>query len=311
MTRLLAIRLSALGDVIHTIPAVVALREALPDVEIGWVVESPYRELVSIVAGVEAIPVSMKRWGRSPLRFRREMRAARSAIRTYEVAVDFQGLIKSAALAGFSRARERWGFDREAIREKAALLFTNRRAAIDPSRHIVEQNLDLAAAVAGVPLLPMPEVDFTPFAADPDGSLAPFRGAVVLLPGAGKSEKQWPAENFREVARLIGERSLVVWGPGEEDLASAIGAPMAPRTNLRQLAHVLAAARAVIGGDTGPLHLAAALGRPVVGLYGPTSPRRNGPYGQIGRCVSTFESTRSMADIAVKDVMKKVEEVLA
>lgn len=307
MTRLLVIRLSALGDVIHTIPAVVAMRQALADAHVGWVVEAPYGELVSIVAGVEAIPVSMKRWGRAPLRSRREMRAARLAIRQYDVAVDFQGLIKSAALAGFSRAGERWGFDRDAIREKAALLFTNRRVAVDPSRHVIEQNLELASAVAASPL-PFPDVDFGSFAAG-SGDLSGLRDAVVLLPGAGKREKQWPVESFRALARLIGERALVVWGPGEDELARAIGGEMAPKTNLRELARVLADARVVVGGDTGPLHLAAALGRPVVGLYGPTNPRRNGPYGQIDRVVSSFETTRRMESITVDAVMKKIEEI--
>src|SRR5437762_3490780 len=106
---LLVLRLSALGDVIHTIPAVVALREALPDTRMAWVVESTYRELVEIVAKVETIPVSMKRWGRSLVASRKDMVQARRAMRGFDTAIDFQGLIKSAAIAWVAGAKERYG----------------------------------------------------------------------------------------------------------------------------------------------------------------------------------------------------------
>jgi len=112
------------------------------------------------------------------------------------------------------------------------------------------------------------------------------------------------------LARHIQKDALVVWGPGERALAEAAGAELAPPTNLRELARLLRSARLVIGGDTGPLHLAAALGTRVVGLYGPTNPKRNGPYGQIENCVETFTTSRSMMDITVDQVMRKMDEVL-
>jgi heptosyltransferase-1 len=151
----------------------------------------------------------------------------------------------------------------------------------------------------------MPAVDFAPFAAPEAGD----RGAVVLLPGAGRREKQWPAERFRELVRWAGDRAVAVWGPGEEELARATGARTAPRTNLRQLAGLLRDASVVVGGDTGPLHLAAALGTPVVGLYGPTNPARNGPYGQLQNVVETFSTTKSMKSIELPIVIRKIEEV--
>jgi lipopolysaccharide heptosyltransferase I len=285
MTRLLVVRLSALGDVIHTIPAVVALKERY---DIGWAVEKPYRELVEIVAGVQAVPVSLKRWSAVP--------DARRAVQRYDVSVDFQGLIKSSALAWSSGAKDRWSFDADAIREKPALLFTNHKVAVDQTRHVIEWNLQLAQALH--PAATMPHVDFTPFA-DP----AHYGKDVVLLPAAGRPEKQWPVERFRELARVIGPKALAVWGPGEEELARAIGCRMAPKTSLRELAAVLRDAELVVGGDTGPLHLAAALGTPLVGLYGPTNPRRNGPYGQLDRCISTFDGERNMEAIRVEDVV--------
>jgi heptosyltransferase I len=307
---ILILRLSALGDVIHTIPAVAALREALPESEIGWVVEGAYRGLVKSVLGVETIPVSMKKWGRAFVAHRGEMFAARAAMRGYDVAIDFQGLIKSASLAWVSRARTRYGFDRDAIREGPAGVFLNRRVSVDPALHIVEQNLALARAVA--PSIDrVPNVDFSPFAEDPTGKLGELEGRIVLLPGAGREGKRWPTDRFGEVARHFGAGKVIAaWGPGEEHLAAAIGCEAAPDTNLRELTWLLRHARLVIAGDTGPLHLAAALGTPVLALFGPTDPQRNGPFGQPANVVETWSSTRSMLSIGVDDVLRKAGEVL-
>jgi heptosyltransferase I len=290
--RLLVVRLSAFGDVIHTIPAVVALREAW---DIDWAVEGPYREIVEIVGRVRAIPLSLKKWSLANV----------GKLRGHEVVIDFQGLLKSALVARVSGAKIRYGFTTEFIREKPAAWLLNRRVRIDPTTHVVDWNLQLARAVD--PGVRVPRVDFTPFAADqPRG----FEGRIVLIPSAGRREKEWPAERFRQLAERVGSRALVVWGPGERGTAESIGAEVAPPTTLRQLARVLRDASVVIGADTGPLHLAAALGTPVVGLFGPTSPARNGPYGQIANCVETFTTTQSMQDIPVDSVVRKVEEVV-
>ena len=146
--RLLVIRLSALGDVIHTIPAVDALRDALPQTEIAWVVERPYAELVERVAGVRAIPVSLKKWWRHRRELRDEAVTALRALRSFargHASVDFQGLVKSSAFGALAGARERFGFDIEKIREKPALIFVNRRIHAT-ARHVIELNLDLAHA---------------------------------------------------------------------------------------------------------------------------------------------------------------------
>ena len=302
MTRILAIRLSAFGDVIHTLPAVVALRDL--GHEVVWVVERPYRDLVALVARVDTIGVSMKEWGRAFVARRGEMFAARAAMRGFDAAIDFQGLIKSASLAWVSRAPLRYGYGRAAIKESPAGVFLNKRVDVDKNQHIVEQNIELARAVDG--RVRMPDVDFSPYAHDPSGKLAEFAGRIVLLPGAGRPEKQWP--HFAELARQI-DRPLVVWGPGEKELAEAVGADVAPQTSLRELAFLLRDARAVIGGDTGPLHLAAALGTPVVGIYGPTNPLRNGPYGQLDRVVESWTKTKLMDNINVADVVRKLDNL--
>ncbi|MGH9422466.1 MAG: glycosyltransferase family 9 protein [Thermoanaerobaculia bacterium] len=300
--RILVIRLSAFGDVIHTIPAVVALRNALPEREIAWAVEPAYAELVEIVARVTPIRVALKQWSLS------KIVAARRDVKGFDTAIDFQGLIKSSLIARASGARHRYGFSRDVIREKPAAWFVNRPVTINRSSHVIEWNLDLARALAPA-IAGVPAVDFAPFADDPSGKLAGFTNRIVLLPGAGRPEKQWPAERFSELARQIGSGALVAWGPGEETIAREIGAEVAPATSFRELAFLLGSARLVIGADTGPLHLATALGTKVIGLYGPTNPVRNGPYGQLDRVVESFSTTKSMQSIATADVMRLVLQI--
>ena len=297
MTRILVVRLSALGDVIHTIPAVVAMRDAIPGADITWAVERPYAELVEIVTGVRAVRASIRKWGHSLLSSRNDIRIFVSRIRGNEIAVDFQGLIKSAAVARLSGAKTRYGFDRDAIREKLAASFINRQVPVDQTRHVVEWNMQLASAVAKRELA-MPDVDFGKFA------LGPGCGKkIVVLPGAGKANKIWPPERFGEAIRRVGHPAIAVWGPNERELAERTGLELAPPTNLRELTAVLKDAALVVGADTGPLHLAAALGTKVVGLYGPTNVRRNGPFGQLERSVTAA----SMNDITVEAVADKIK----
>ncbi len=313
MTRVLVLRLSALGDVIHTIPAVAGLRE----LKVQWVVEAPYRELVEIVAGVETIPVRYRKWGKSLSTSRGDIAAAVRAMRGADVSIDFQGLVKSAALGVLAGAKTRIGFDRHAIREKPALLFTNRKVHVDISKHVIDQNIELALSgvtgsqpVTGRAESPALQKETGNWSAFPQNTnLDAFTGKIVFLPGAGKPNKLWPVERFRELARHVGSDAVAVWGPGERELAEATGAGVAPPTNLRELAFILQQARVVIGGDTGPLHLAAALGTKVIGLYGPTDPRRNGPYGQLDHCIDRFRTTKWMESITVEEVMTILERI--
>jgi lipopolysaccharide heptosyltransferase I len=296
VTRLLVIRLSALGDVVHTVPAVMALKGSY---DISWVVERPYAELVEIVAGVSAIPVQLKRWSL------RAIKEARRGARGFDVAIDFQGLLKSALLCR-SAAPVRYGFARKAVREKPAALFYNRRVEVDQTRHVIDWNVQLAAALPGNR---QPATgNWSAYPQDPQDRLHAFRNKIILLPGAGRLEKLWPFDRFRQLVRHFGDRAIVVWGPGELDLARAIGGVLAPPTDLRELAFILQNAEIVIGCDTGPLHLADALGVRVVGLYGPTDPRRNGPYSQLQHVI---RPANTMEAITVDDVVRKIEEVVA
>jgi lipopolysaccharide heptosyltransferase I len=323
---ILILRMSALGDVIHTLPAAEAVRRAFPSSRIGWLVEKPYAELVRLTAPVDEVFVAAtKVWRKRPLS--RETREAifglGRTLRSFTregITIDFQGLLKSAAFGPISGARERYGFDTPYVKERAAGLFYSRPVPIDASGHVIEWNVGLAGGVAGT-RLDVPDVRMDRLAADPTGKLHTFvaDAPVVLFPGAGRPGKVWPIERFGELARQLRERAgktcVIAWGPGEEGVAKQIAAmghaAIAPPTDLRELAYLVARASAFVAADTGPLHLAAALRVPTVGLFGPTDPKRNGPWMQVSDCVESYSTTRSMASIEVGDVLDRIVSVLA
>lgn len=308
--RVLMVRLSAMGDILHGLPAVTALREAHPDWRIGWAVEPQWRPLLA-AEGAEARGSSMpivdrihviqaRRWARSPIAANtiREVRRTRRELRDegYDVCVDLQGAVRSAVIAKWARAERLIGEDapREGV---ARWLFTERVKT--RGVHVIEQAVEVLNAVAGdalsvsVPLLPMDEEA----ARKADAIAAPF---VLLNPGAGWGAKRWPADRYAAVAvcmREAGYNVLVNAGPGEESLADEVaeasgGAASPLQSSLSELIAVTRWAALVIGGDTGPVHLASALGRPVVGIFGPTDPARNGPFGGRFRVLRSPESRR-------------------
>jgi len=303
--RLLIVRLGSMGDVIHTLPAVTALRGSFPDAMIGWVIEERWAELLCTLSTPRSGPrspqrplvdkihtVSTQAWRSSPFSNQTweqiaaglsELRAGRD-----ETAVDFQGAGRSALIARWSGAPVLYGVAQP--RENVASLFYTRQI-LARGAHIVEQNLSLAEAVARRPL-EMPHVDFPHDEAaekECDCRLADqdIRKFVLLNPGAGWGAKQWPAERYGYVAKRLAEdgfKTLINCGPGEKSLAQAVeansgGAAEELSCSLTQLIAITRRASLFIGGDTGPMHLAAALGIPVVGIFGPTDPARNGPFG--------------------------------
>lgn len=345
--RLLVVRLGAMGDILHALPAVTALRRAHPSWVIGWLVEPAWRHLLTTANGTPAEPLSpcqplvdelhlapVKAWARAPLnpRTAHEIKLLRRELklRQYDAIVDFQGAVRSAALGRFSGARRRIG--ESTPREWAAKwLFTERVPTI--GRHVIEQDLELASAVAGdaleavQPLLPI-----DPHAESWCDRLFASTGnlpSVLLNPGAGWGSKRWPVERYAAVAAALAARRfqvLVNAAPGEESLADAIqaqsaGAATPVRCSLPQLIALTRRVALAIGGDTGPIHLACALGRPVVGIYGPTDPQRNGPYGTRFRVLRSPLSRRNhsrlhepeagLLTIAPDDVLQAVDEVLA
>ena len=303
--RLLIVRLSAMGDVIHTLPAAQALRQAFPEAMIGWLIEERWAELLCAPGTPRNGPCSAQRpladwvhtvklrdWPKAlfTISTLQQMAKAWNDIRSvgYDVAVDLQGAIRSAVLARWSGARVVYGAAEP--RESPASLWYTRRV-IANGVHVIEQNLSVASAVAqrkvSVPSVELPH--------DPDterriaGRLAEagVRDFAILNPGAGWGAKRWPAERYGRVARALAEmgvRSILNCGPGEEDLVREVevaseGAAKGIQCSISELIELTRRAKLFIGGDTGPLHLAAALQVPVVAIFGPTDPARNGPYG--------------------------------
>jgi heptosyltransferase I len=303
--RLLIVRLSAMGDVIHTLPAVQALREAFPQAVIGWLIEERWAELL-------CAPGSTRRGPRSPQRplvdwvhtvrlteWRKSLRSIQTVqqiakvwndIRStsYDVAVDLQGAIRSAVLARWSGARVVWGAA-ESRESPASLWYT--RQAITRGAHVIEQYLSVAEAVAAKklkrPRVQLPHDSAAEQRIEQRLSQTGLRDFAILNPGAGWGAKRWPPKSYGCVAKSLaasGVRCIINYGPGEEDLARATeaasqGTATQLKSSLTELIAITRRARLFIGGDTGPMHLAAALQVPVVAIFGPTDPARNGPYG--------------------------------
>ena len=328
------VKLSSIGDVVHALPVAEALHAGLPQARIVWVVE---RREAAMLRGngalSEVVPVDTRGWrrARTPLAvaetagalvaLRRYLRAAR-----FDVAIDLQGLVKSGVITAATRAPLRIGFAAAHCREPLNALFTNRRVTPPPSaRHVVDRYLSLVeplGARARSVEFPLPADGEAEARIDEflmGAGLKPRDRLVALNPGAGRPDKRWPIPSFRELARRLvdeaGASVLVIWGPNELGEARAIVGPgpaaraaLAPPTSLDELLAVLRRASVVVAGDTGPLHLAAALGTRCVGLYGPTSIERNGPYGHTHRPLESPDGT--MASLGVDPVFRAVVAIL-
>jgi heptosyltransferase I len=283
--RFLLLRLGSLGDVMHALPAASALRDTFPDARIDWVVDPKWARLLSGNPDLTNVVEADRKTAGGIASTVRRLRAA-----NYTCAIDFQGLYKSALLAFASGSSRRIGFQRTYAREGFASWFYTER--LNPrGAHKVEHNLTLAEAAGARKSAPRFPIAIH---AEDEARVARELGErditqfFVLNPGGGWRSKCWPAERYGELhARIFekfGLRGVVSYGPGEEDLAQAviqaagISAPAAIPLDLGPLMALFQRAKFVVSADTGPLHLAAALGTPVVGLFGPTDPARNGPF---------------------------------
>jgi heptosyltransferase I len=311
--RLLVVRLGAMGDILHSLPAVTALRRAHPDWVIGWAIEPQWRGLFCANGGEPGTPVMplvdhlhavpAKQWARQPLstatwkdmaRVRREVRAMR-----YDVALEMQGAVRAAMVARWARTRRIVGEAQP--REWAARWLFNERVETH-GVHVIEQSVEVANAIASDRLpIPLPLLPRDPAAEERAGKLP--QPLVLLSPGAGWGAKRWPPERYGEVARRLTQEGCTVvvnCGPTEENLARQIagisgGAATALSLDMAGLIAVTRRAALAIAGDTGPLHLASALGKPVVGIYGPTDPARNGPFHTPSRVLRHPDSVRDHA----------------
>ena len=292
---ILIVRLGALGDVVHTIPAAAALRAAFPAAHIDWLVDAKHRPIVELVTTIDRA-ISLPRptlpgWS-SVIRAMRHV--------PYDVAIDLQGLLKSAVLARASGAKRIVGFSIWHLREKAARPFYS-DAHDAEGGHVIAKNLRLLRAV-GV----QDETIRFPIAAAPSAALDALRHRLgprrfaLINAGAAWPNKRWPPERFGQVAAFLrdacGLEPVILWGPGEELLAARVTAGAsgtaieAPRTSVIDLVALTRAAELVISGDTGPLHIAAAVGTPTVSLFGPTDPQRNGAFDPADAVVSRYDA---------------------
>jgi heptosyltransferase I len=303
--RILIVKLSAIGDVIHTLPAAAFLKRALPQAHIAWAVE---RRAAAILRGSPAIDELLEldtRALRKNIFSNAQLAAFRAQLASltgkasgssFDVAIDFQGLLKSAMVLKATDAPRRIGFATSELREKLSRFFLTEQLQTAGLAHVLDKNLALARAVTGAPETPEAAYEF-PLAVAPEDEryidealenhLQKF---AILNPGGGWMTKLWSVEKFAAVADWLrdeyGIASLVTYGPGEEHMAQSLQrhsrnqAALAFPSSLKQFVALARRAQIFVGGDTGPLHIAAACGTPIVGIYGPTSPQRNGPFNQ-------------------------------
>jgi len=322
--RFLLIRLGSLGDIIHALPAASALRDAFPEARIDWAVEPRWARLLEGNPDISNV-ISVDR--KSAGGIARTVQMLRSA--KYDCAIDFQALYKSGILAYASGAARRVGFQGSYARERLAVLFYT--DCLNPrGPHKVDHNLALVQRVGAKKAEPR-----FPLAVQPEDEQVLARELAahklgeyyVLNPGGGWQSKCWPPERYgelsRELSRRFGWRGVVSIGPGEEHLAMRVieaagdSSPVSISLGLGPLMPLLKRAKFVVSADTGPLHLAAALGAPVVGLFGPTDPSRNGPYSSRDvvvrnprSCETTYRRGKdyapSMLSISVEQVVDAV-----
>lgn len=279
-SRILAIRLGAMGDIIHALPAVASLKHSFPASHLTWAVEPRWAVLLEGNPFVDRVLLVDRTSGGALWRTWRALRTE-----TFDFAVDFQGLIKSALVACMARPDRIFGLHRSQAREPLAALFYSNQI-VARSAHAVGRGLDLAAGAGAstmVQSFPLPP-------GKPEGTL-PAEDFVLASPLGGWRSKQWPMEYYARLGAFLRREAgmtLVLNGPpSEREVLASVPDTLPHCSSIAGLIDATRRATAVVGLDSGPLHLAAALGKPGVALFGPTDPARNGPYG------STFTVLRS------------------
>jgi heptosyltransferase-1 len=344
--RILIIRLSAMGDVIHTLPAVAALRGAFPEATIDWLIEERWAELLCtpgtphrgprsdrrpLVDGIHAVKLVQWRSSLLTLATAQQIATVWNDVREmrYDIAIDLQGAIRSAILARVSGAREIFGAA-EARESPASIWYT--RKVITSGTHVIEQNVSLVEAIAQrklkIPQAPLPHDVASEAGVCEMLAQENVQHLAIINPGAGWGAKRWPAERYGQVARALAERgfrSIINYGPGEESLAETVQAAsnrtaIPWKCSISQLIALARRAQLFIGGDTGPLHLATALKVPVVAIFGPTDPARNGPYGtrsivlrspaSLTTHARTFHPDAGLLEIGVDAVVRAARELI-
>lgn len=302
--RILIVKLSSIGDLVHALPAAAAVRRELPDAEISWVVEQRSAEIVRGCPAVDHVVEIDTRSIRGSkadeiiAEVTRQARAVRQ--RKYDVALDLQGLIKSAVIAKVAGAKRRWGFSRAGLREPASRLLLTDTVTVPERTHVIRKNLHLAAISLGFVYddsrLEFPIATAAEHAAEADAIASQIGGRFAILnPGGGWVTKLWHAEKFGQLADRIFEKtgmmSVIATGPRETALAQTVAANsrtgklILTEPSLKGFYELAKRAAVYVGGDTGPTHIAIAAGAPTVGIFGPTEWWRNGSLNPTDICV--------------------------
>jgi heptosyltransferase I len=300
--RILIVKLGSIGDIVHTLPVLRTLRVRFPKAFIAWAVEEKLADLLYENPDLdEVIIISTKRWRKnlSLATFSEVIGTVRSLReKSFDIVLDFQGLIKSGVVSFLTGAKSRAGFSRKDCREKANALFTNRKARpFIKTGHVVDKNLSLLKKFQiekfeiKFSLKSSPEAE-TSIRSFCDNNADFFQKPVAAVnPGVGFQTKQWALDRFAKIAdrvfRELNLNILLTWGPGEKEKVEEIASQMkekcliAPPTTILESIALYQKLDLFIGGDTGPLHICAALDVPTVSIFGPTDPGRNGAYGPI------------------------------
>ena len=311
--RILLVKTSSLGDIIHNLPVVSDVRHAFPDAQIDWLVEENFVDIPLLHPGVRmVIPVALRRWRKSLLKAAtwQEMREFYAALRreTYDVVVDTQGLLKSALLTCLARGR-RAGYAAVSAREPVAALLYNATFTVAKDQHAVRCNRRLAAAALGYALSDVSAPDYG--IAVPIASTA--RNTALLLTATSRADKLWPEAHWQALGCAMAARGLICLLPSgnSTERARAIrlaqlipGAVALPPLSLRELASYCAAAQLVVGVDTGLVHLAAAVGRPTLALFCASDPELTGVLAGAG-------DVNAAINLGMQDAPPSVAEVLA
>lgn len=318
--RVLIVKTSSMGDVLHTLPALTDAMRAIPDIRFDWVVEEGFAQIPSWHEAVNrVIPVAIRRWRKAwfSAPIKAERKAFRDAIQAvkYDAIIDAQGLVKSAALVTRLAHGIKHGMDWSSAREPLASLFYNRRHHIAKQQHAVERTRELFAKSLGY-TKPETQGDYA-IAQHFVGALTPAEAPYcVFLHATTRDDKHWPEENWRELIGLLGERGLRIklpWGaPHEEARAKRLAegfdyVEVLPRLSLEKVAHVLAGAEFVVSVDTGLSHLTAALDRPNITLYGPTDPGLIGGYGK--NQVACSSEAKDLATLDAFTVIGELQKI--
>jgi heptosyltransferase-1 len=302
--RVLIVKLSSIGDIVHTLPALAALRAVMPHAEISWVVERRSSEILRDNPLVDRLIEVDTKALRRGLMSGETLRAPRQQLRrlrasAFDVALDFQGLLKSASIARLSGARRIFGYSRAGLREPASALLLSKTIAVPRHTHIIRKGLLLLEGALGIPVpekLSFPiQVNAEHEAEAREASAHTGGRYAILNPAGGWPTKLWSVERFGKLADLLWSNysihSLVTYGPGELELAEAVrqssvsGHAQPIALSLKGYYSLACEASVYVGGDTGPMHIAVAAGTPIVGLFGPTEWWRNGSPRPEDICV--------------------------